>query len=260
MDDNEPTHSPETYEREFFGPNRSGDLGNADLDQLASTQASRILKPIIFALLLGLSGLTAWQYLGHLRYFFAPEELAPLGDAEDLGNAIRAGTADPNLRSHRFVSLSGIPQRYASAGDKSVFKLIGAQLYVARDASKLPSGTSETFGDASNPDENREEFVGSGWLIAFSDLPRNYTGIREFYAENYRVPFCSHDPSPQLAAYFEAERERTGKLDCVEGYLLIEAETPRAQWPYVAGLAAFALIVVFSLVRGLRSFRTGAAH
>jgi hypothetical protein len=73
-------------------------------------------------------------------------------------------------------------------------------------------------------DENREEFDGRGWLIAFSDLPRKYAGIRDFYAENYRVPFCSHDPSPQLEAYLEAERERTGKRDCVEGYLLIEGE------------------------------------
>lgn len=260
MDDRDLPHSPDEFERQFFGPNQPGELGSADLDQLAATQASRILKPIIFVLLLGLSGLTAWQYVGHLRYFFAPVTVAPLGDVEDIGNALRAEKPDPNLRSHRFVSLSGIPQRYATAGDKTVFKLIGAQIYVARDAAKLPEAGSETFGDADNPDENREEFDGSGWLVAFSELPRNLAGIRDFYAENYRVPFCGHDPSPQLAAYLEAERERTGKSGCVEGYLLIERETPRAQWPYVAGLALYALVVIASLARALRSSRSGAAH
>ncbi len=255
MDDNEQRQAPEEFEREFFGPNQAGELGTAELDRLAESQAARILKPLVFALLLGLSGLTAWQYVGHLRYFFAPAALATLGAAEDIGVAIRANQPDPNLRSHRFVSLSGIPQRYASAGDKGVFKLIGAQIYVARDTTKLPTANSETFGDTDNPDENREEFDGSGWLIAFSDLPRKYAGIRDFYAENYRVPFCSHDPSPQLAAYLEAERERTGRRDCVEGYLLIEGEAPRDQWPYLAGLSAYALLVAGALVRALRSLR-----
>lgn len=255
MDDNEQRRAPEEFEREFFGPNQAGELGTAELDRIAESQAARILRPLVFALLLGLSGLTAWQYVGHLRYFFAPAAPAPLGAAEDIGAAIRAGNPNPNLRSQRFVSLSGIPQRYASAGDKGVFKLIGAQLYVARDAARLPGATSETFGDSDNPDENREEFDGSGWLIAFSDLPRKYAGIRDFYAENYRVPFCSHDPSPQLAAYLEAERERTGKRDCVEGYLLIEGEAPRDQWPYLAGLATYALLVAGAMVRALRSLR-----
>jgi hypothetical protein len=255
MDDNEQQQAPEEFERTFFGTQQSGELGTADLDRIAESQAARILRPLVFALLLGLSGLIAWQYVGHLRYFFAPAAVAPLGAAEDIGAAIRDEKFDPNLRSHRFVSLSGIPQRYASAGDKGVFKLIGAQIYVARDAASLPGGGSETFGDTGNPDENREEFDGSGWLIAFSDLPRKYAGIRDFYAENYRVPFCSHDPSPQLEAYLEAERERTGKRDCVEGYLLIEGESPRDQWPYVAGLVAYALIVAAALVRGILSLR-----
>ncbi len=255
MDDNEQRQAPEEFEREFFGPNQVGELGTAELDRIAESQATRILRPVVFALLLGLSGLIAWQYVGHLRYFFAPVAIAPLGAAEDIGVAIRAEQLDSNLRSNRFVSLSGIPQRYASAGDRGVFKLIGAQLYVARKATELPDASSETFGDSNNPDENREEFDGSGWLIAFSDLPRKYAGIRDFYAENYRVPFCSHDPSPQLAAYFEAERERTGKLDCVEGYLLIEGEAPRDQWPYLAGLTAYALLVLGAMVRAVRSLR-----
>ena len=255
MDDNEQRQAPEEFEREFFGPNQTGELGTADLDRMAESQATRILKPLVFALMLGLSGLAAWQYVGHLRYFFAPTALAPLGATEDIGVAIRAEQPDPNLRSHRYVSLSGIPQRYASAGDKGVFKLIGAQIYVARDTAKLPAAKAETFGDADNPDENREEFDGSGWLIAFSDLPRKYAGIRDFYAENYRVPFCSHDPSPRLAAYLEAERERTGKRDCVEGYLLIEGEAPRDQWPYLAGLSLYALLVAGATVRALRSLR-----
>ena len=255
MDDNEQRQAPEEFEREFFGPNQVGELGTAELDRIAESQATRILRPVVFVLLLGLSGLIAWQYVGHLRYFFAPVAIAPLGAAEDIGVAIRAEQLDSNLRSNRFVSLSGIPQRYASAGDRGVFKLIGAQLYVARKATELPDASSETFGDSNNPDENREEFDGSGWLITFSDLPRKYAGIRDFYAENYRVPFCSHDPSPQLAAYFEAERERTGKLDCVEGYLLIEGEAPRDQWPYLAGLTAYALLVLGAMVRAVRSLR-----
>lgn len=260
MKDDEDRHTPDTFEREFFGSERAGELGAAELDKIASTQATRILKPLVFALLLTLSGLTAWQYQGHLRYFLSSAALAPLGSAEDIGNAVRAGMPDPALASHRFVSLAGIPQRYASAGDKGVFKLIGAQIYVARNASAFPSTTSETFGDDSNPGENREEFEGSGWLIAFSDLPRNYAGIRDFYAENYRVPFCSHEPSPQLAAYLEAERERTGKSDCVEGWLLIEGERPTDQWPIVIGLAIYLLVVLAALVRAVRTLRSPAPH
>lgn len=255
MQDQEDRHTPDTFEREFFGTAQVGEPGSAELDHIASTQATRILKPLVFSLLLALSGLTAWQYAGHLRYFLSTPTLVPLGSAEDIGTAVRAGSPDPALASHRFVSLSGIPQRYASAGDKGVFKLIGAQIYVARDASRMPGATSETFGDADNPDENREEFDGSGWLIAFSDLPRNLAGIRDFYAENYRVPFCSHEPSPQLAAYLEAERERTGKSECVEGWLLIEGERPGDQWPYVVGLAVYLLLVLTAIYRTLRSRR-----
>lgn len=260
MDDRDQPHSPGEFERQFFGAEQAADLGTADLDQLASTQASRILKPIIFLLLLSLSGLTAWQFVGNARYYFAPDAVAPLGDAEDIGNTIRSGTPSPNLRSHRFVSLSGIPQRHASAGDKEVFKLIGAQIYVAQESTTAPGPLTNTFGDADNPDENREEFVGSGWLISFSDLPRKYAGIRDFYAENYRVPFCSHEPSPQLAAYFEAERERTGTLDCVEGYLLIQGETPPAQWPYVIGLMVYGVALTTALFRMAQSMRRRSPH
>jgi hypothetical protein len=157
MDDNEQRQAPEEFEREFFGPNQVGEIGTAELDRIAESQATRILKPIVFALLLGLSGLTAWQYVGHLRYFFAPVELAPLGAAEDIGAAIRAGNLDPNLRSHRLVSLSGIPQRYASAGDKGVFKLIGAQLYVARTTPKKTAKSSTAVAGSSPSPTSRAD-------------------------------------------------------------------------------------------------------
>ena len=55
MDDNEQRQAPEEFEREFFGPNQVGELGTAELDRIAESQATRILRPVVFALLLGLS-------------------------------------------------------------------------------------------------------------------------------------------------------------------------------------------------------------
>jgi len=280
-------------EQEFGRGGDEGDEVDPELMALAEERSRpSALRPILFLAVIALSIWIVADFRPQLEYVFSASEPVELGDVADLAEGPESAPNWTEVFPHnRFVSISGIPKRRSESRKYRYFKLTGAPVYVEQPLSEVPSKSK--FDGPSRPGaSDRTYFEGTGRIVAFSQMPERYAGVKRYYRNNYGTRFCENLDeedrerirSEQRSAIIDnwreryanaskREREKKGltpeptdqQVDeimnadelCVDAYMVQATVAPRDHWMYVltAGLfVVFMLLNVYWLIRWFRDF------
>lgn len=242
-------------------------------------------QPMVLALLATFALILAFQYTSDLRFFFTSRTAVDLNAGTDDEYTIAdswSASGDLVLPSNRYVAVSGISERKSVARDRLFYKLVGAQIYVER---VVIDERPRILRGQPIPVERGQESIRPlhdepGRLIAFSDLPKRYSRLIQFYSDNYRVHFCGFEPSDLLAQYqYRIRQEASRDLElelgrtptdeeisaragpgatCQSGYLLLSGDSPADYWFFPLLYLAFGLIMFGSAFFAARRLRSGS--
>jgi len=269
---------------------------HADIDEelldLADESSPSVLRPF---LMIGVIATALWivsDWTEDVAYFFSPSEPVALGDITEFASKT---SDDPNwkptLPHNRLVSLSGIPTQRSQSARYLYSRMVGGWIFVEEETER-PDNITDEMNDAPKGDIDRTFFQGQGRLVAFSEMPERYNGLRDYYRKRYGIEFCETLRPEDIQAIDKRRRdvitvqwkaeydaaspaERSEKklsegptdaqvreiLDnnpvCVDAYLVQANVVPRDHIWYVVATAlfgAFMLFNLFGLIRWIRNF------
>lgn len=240
------------------------------------------LQPLLYISVIVLGIWIIGDFWEDVSYFFSPSEPIDLGSAtemtdEDVGQ----------LPHNRYVHLEGIPKRRSEGREYRYFKFVGAPIYAAVPRENPDDTLEEQLDDEPKGSVDRTYFDGEGRLVELAEMPARYSGVKQYYREQYRTRFCEtlaereekrlrerrrqlivdnwkdryEDASPEERreeglTRRPSDEEIADILDdrpiCTEAYLFRAEMSPRDHWWYllVAGLfGSFVLVNVWWLAR-----------
>ena len=255
-----------------------------------------VLRPILMLVVILFIGSVINDWSDELAYFFGSAEPLEMGEVTEFPVLGQDPEWQPPVEHNRYVSVEGLPTRISRGGEYEFFRLIGGEFYVQRKLSEeeqaraeraLPS-RSEMMGMSPGGDRNR--YVGRGRLMAFSQAPQRFEGLKRHYGERYGTRFCEDYTPRQLQELDRQRREQAAinwvnryenasleerqrraltpapteaDLDdllernpvCVHAYMIYDGQSPRDLWWYVLLSALLGALMLFNVVKLVRWFR-----
>lgn len=266
-------------------PNSGEDEVDAELIALAGTgQRPSLIRPILMIAVIVLAGWIISDWRSELEYFFSETTPIDLGEATDY--AIDA--SDPQrvreLPHNRYVRIRGIPTQRSQAARHRFFRLVGAPVYVEEERDDYIEDPLERELEGEAKGEiDRTYYDGAGRILAFSEVPERYRGLRQYYRTRYNVPFCDELTPEQLQerqrrkrdaiiaqwrAEYEAATPEERKAShmgpeptaeqlavisaadpaCLDAWLIQDGVEPRSQWWFVVATLVFGAFMLFNVV------------
>lgn len=259
---------------------------------LADESSPSVLRPF---LMIGVIATAIWivsDWTEDVAYFFSSSEAIELGDITEFASKT-SDDADwkPELPHNRLVSMSGIPTQRSQSARYMYSRMVGAWIFVEVET-ELPDNITDELQDDPKGDIDRTYFRGQGRLVAFSEMPERYNGLRDYYRKRYGIEFCETLRPEDIASinkrrrdvimvqwkaeYDEASPEERAEkqltegptdaqvrevLDnnpvCVDAYLVQADVVPRDHIWFVVASALFGLFMLFNLyglIRWIRNF------
>lgn len=293
----QPSSKPSLEEIFLAGSNHDDPEFDDELMELARERnRGSVLRPILMLLVIAviLSVIVDWK--DELIYFFHSSEPIEMGDVSEFPVLALDPEWEPPVLHNSYVSVTGLPTRISRGGEYEFFRLIGGEFYVQRELSEeerqeaqeqtLPR-RADLLGMA--PGGDRTIYRGTGRLMAFSEAPERFQGLKRHYQNRYNTRFCEDYSERQhmelerqrkeqvvenWALRYEnaspEDRERRGLtptpteeeladlLDrnpvCVHAYMIYDDQHPRDFWWYLLFSGLLLLIVLYNLVKLYRWF------
>lgn len=273
--------------------NNEQESAGAEVDEelmaLANNEPPSVLRPILMiaVILLALWIVADWR--AELEFFFSSSEPVELGDALDFASL----EDDPSsvIPHNRYVKIRGIPSRRSQSARYRYASLVGSPIFIEQlrpDADMDPIERELTGGDKADVD--RVYFEGVGRIVAFSEMPNRYRGLREYYFKRYQEPFCIDVDAASRKAILEQRRDsvvRQWRLEfeeatpeerleksltaeptaeevkevvhstpvCIDAYLLQVDTKPIDFWWYLLAAVLFLGFMLFNVVMLVRWVR-----
>ena len=256
-----------------------------ELIALAGTgQRPSLIRPILMIAVIVLGGWIISDWRGEIEYFFSEPTPIDLGEATDY--AIDA--SDPGrpraLPHNRYVRIRGIPTQRSQAARHRFFRLVGAPIYVEEERDDYIEDPLERELEGEAKGEiDRTYYDGAGRILAFSEVPERYRGLRQYYRSRYNVPFCDELNPGQLQelqrrkrdaiiaqwrAEYEAaspDQRAAGHMGpepttqqlavitaadpaCIDAWLIQDGVEPSSQWWFLAATFVFGAFMLFNVV------------
>jgi hypothetical protein len=223
------------------------------LDLASSNRQGSLLRPILFLVVIwfGISIIGDWK--SQLSYFFSSSDPVEIGSVTEFA-AERAKDPNwqPNIPHNRLVSVEGVPSKRARSTRYKFFKLVGGQVYIeVPNEESDKSALEQEFGEKSG-EIDRTYFEGTGRALHLSKVSERYQGLRNYYYERYRTPFCGM----QLPEKQQRAADALGE-ECMEAYLIETDVEPLEHWWYLlltVLIGTFILLNVWWLYRWIRDF------
>lgn len=143
------------------------------------------LQPILFVSVIALGVWIIGDFWQDVRYFFTSSEPVDLGAATEMAD----GDA-PDLPHNRYVHIEGIPKRRSQGKSYRYFKFVGAPIYAAVPRENPDDTLEEQLDDEPTGSVDRTYYEGKGRLVEFAEMPTRYSGVKQYYREQYRTRFC----------------------------------------------------------------------
>ncbi len=265
------------------------------LELTKTRERGSVLRPILMIIVISLVAWVIHDWRDEVTYFFSSSDPVPLGDVADF--PLHKGDDpdwEPPIEHNQFVSLSGMPSRISRGDNYEIFRLIGAEVYVQREADqdqlREDAPRSHLEGGALPVDEHRAYYQGQGRVISFAANPERVQGVKNFFGEHYGTRFCEDYSAERIAdmeqrqlrnyrtrwerRYEEADEEERQERGlrpqpdaadeerymstnpvCVNAFLIQDEQRPIDQWWHVVFSAFLLLFALFNLYKLVEWFR-----